>query len=496
MKSEVKRQKSKVKNDVPAAGAALEGGTSFWIFDFCLLTFDLPLRGRRGTFSLQLLVVLVPVFFGLMGFAVDLGRLYLIRGELNQAAAAMALASANQLVGTVAATDNATNVANQMLDDSTGHGARYNFGANLLGQTTGFLASTVDPPSFFSTLADATGAGASSGTQADGTTARHVTINVNADAPLLFWSLLSLGQSRTTPIAATAVAGISAPLCVACGIQPFAVTAPNPEDPIDFGLGDGTGVSGTYYTFYYQCQQNPPMNQAPPALMGTILSYVLLDHYDVTNVLQDETQQLFAAGAGGLLGASTSNVNQAPVAGPVSCITINSTESIWGTNGLGNTTAQPGVCGNNISASVQNMLCGLYARMDLSQAPPTACTNAVTDAAALASVLQPDSDVADPGGDYSAYIGNGRRIITVPVVDSTMLVLGFRQFLLIPPPDGTLNLDPADRYGRFIAMYMGMNQTDTRTTPAPVRQGSIACPSTSGPPANPIQGPGKVVLHQ
>ena len=52
--------------------------------------------------SLQLLVILVPVIFGLMGFALDLGRLYLIRGELNQAANAMALAAAAQLNGATA----------------------------------------------------------------------------------------------------------------------------------------------------------------------------------------------------------------------------------------------------------------------------------------------------------------------------------------------------------------------------------------------------------
>jgi hypothetical protein len=154
------------------------------------------------------------------------------------------------------------------------------------------------------------------------------------------------------------------------------------------------------------------------------------------------------------------------------------------------------VCGNAISAAVQELLCGLYSRMDLSQSPPDACTAAVTDASTLASVLQADSDVADPGGDYTAYSGNGRRVITVPVVDSTMLVLGFRQFLLIPPPDGSGNLNPSDQYGRFVAMYMGMNPTDVLTTPAPVKQGMISCPTTTGAPANPITGPGKVVLHQ
>ena len=59
-----------------------------------------------------------PVLFGLMGFALDLGRLYLIRGELNQAANAMAIAAASQLIGTSTSTDNATAAANQSLDDT------------------------------------------------------------------------------------------------------------------------------------------------------------------------------------------------------------------------------------------------------------------------------------------------------------------------------------------------------------------------------------------
>ena len=42
-----------------------------------------------------MLVILVPVLFGLIGFAVDLGRLYMVRGELKTAANAMALAAAS-----------------------------------------------------------------------------------------------------------------------------------------------------------------------------------------------------------------------------------------------------------------------------------------------------------------------------------------------------------------------------------------------------------------
>jgi Flp pilus assembly protein TadG len=103
----------------------------------------------RGSMSLQLAVIMVPVLFGMMGFAIDLGRLYLIRGELNQAATAMALAAAAQLVGTSASLGNATTAAQQSLDDSNHLGNKYNFGSLIIGQTTGNLTSTVNDPGLF-----------------------------------------------------------------------------------------------------------------------------------------------------------------------------------------------------------------------------------------------------------------------------------------------------------------------------------------------------------
>src|SRR5271166_2602413 len=146
--------------------------------------------------SLQLLVILVPVLFGMMGFAIDLGRLYLVRGELNQAVSAAAMAAATQLLGTSASLTNAGNVATQTITLN-----KYNFGSLTLGQDSGNLTSTIIDPAYFSTVNGALGTDPS-GTGADGTTARHVQITVTADAPLLFWSLLSAGQSRKTSIAA------------------------------------------------------------------------------------------------------------------------------------------------------------------------------------------------------------------------------------------------------------------------------------------------------
>jgi len=68
-----------------------------------------------------MLVLLVPVIFGLMGFALDLGRMYLIRGELTEAAQAMATAAASRLIGTETALTDANTAARLTLEDSAGH---------------------------------------------------------------------------------------------------------------------------------------------------------------------------------------------------------------------------------------------------------------------------------------------------------------------------------------------------------------------------------------
>src|SRR3989442_505623 len=107
--------------------------------------------------SLQMLVLLVPVMFGLMGFGLDLGRLYLIRGELTQAAQTMAIAAASRLNGTDQGLADATLAAQATLDDSTGHGNKYNFGSLLIGGSTGLLNSTVSDPTYIATAAGAIG---------------------------------------------------------------------------------------------------------------------------------------------------------------------------------------------------------------------------------------------------------------------------------------------------------------------------------------------------
>ncbi len=430
-----------------------------------------------GSITVQFLVILVPVLLGMMGFAVDLGRLYLVRGELNQAAAAMALSAASRLNGTTAATDAANAAANITIAASLTDSNKYNFGSVLPGVGTSLLIA--EPPSlaYFNDVASALAAYGQAGASsvADGTSARHVTVNLSAEAPLLFWSLLSLGQSRKTSIAASAVAGISAPVCTACSIVPFAVAdASGGADAVNFGF-----TVGNAYTLAYQC--TGAVGTAAAAFMGTTrVPYVVINKLDPSPLavqFSSEDDQLFRDAAQGLVPSSTAGLACSTVAASVG----GAPETIWASaTTQACTAATP-------NATVQDAMCGLSTR--LTDATPSACAN-IANVSTLATAYATDTDVTsniDPttSPDYTAYAGNNRRLMTLPVVDtiSTLNVVGFRQFLLMPTTGVTpLSNNPADGDGRFVALYAGVV--------APVQQGRFdgSCALTSGP--------GKVVLHQ
>jgi Flp pilus assembly protein TadG len=413
-----------------------------------------------------LLVILVPVIFGLMGFALDLGRIYLIRGEVNHAAESMATAAAAELIGTQASLQEAARAAQLTIDDSSGSGNKYNFGSVAIGSSTGLLSSSMGEPGYFTTALAATAADGGAG-DADGSTAKFVRVGITADAPLVFWSMLSLGQERRTPIAVQAVAGISSPLCMACGIEPLAIPAQNLDDTENFGF-----TVGTKYTLGYQCTAGAgPMAQTPAALAGTSarIPYLLLNRYDETIEL-DEQQQAYRVGAGGMLPSANS---------AMACVRITSgeaTEVMW-------VSASPLACNtNSVPQVVTSAACGIYSRLD--PAPPGTC-DTITDIGGLATLYQPDTDIADMDDYAGSYTGNRRRIITVPIVEflsstDVMTVLGFRQFLVTPQQDSA-STNPADTNGRFPVLYIG--------SAAPVKQGRFDGCTLA-------YGPGKVVLHQ
>jgi len=416
---------------------------------------------RRGAAAIQIVVLLVPVLFAFIGFAVDLGIMYSIKGELKAAASSMALAAAQQLIGTDASNAAATTAAQVTIDTGSASGNRYYFHGLPIGITTGTLVSTVSDPVFYGTAADAIANGSSG--QTGGSASKYVRVTMTGQTQLLFWSFLPLVTNRNVTVAATAVAGISAPLCQACGIEPFAVAAVNAADTMDYGF-----LTGTKYSFGYLC--NPAGGvTAAPILAGAsqAVSYVLLNRFDTSAaVFPAEDSQVFRDGAGGLPG--NTNSDQA-------CFRVNNSEVIWAS-------AVVGACNAvNVAPTVTDALCGLDTRFE--STPQPACSS-ITSVDTLAASYQPDPDTNDYDV-YTDYTGNGRRIITIPIVDGisasgSMTVLGFRQFLVLPNQTAA-NIAPGDQYGRFIAMYIG--------SAAPVKQGRFdGCQQSAGP--------GKVVLHQ
>jgi len=408
-----------------------------------------------------MLVILVPVLFGLMGFAVDLGRLYLIRAELKSAANAMALAAASQLIGTDASQGAATTAAETARSSSGGFQLRYDFGGTAVGGSNGNLGSVVEDPQFFETADEATGVEGGAGTAATGTgPMRYVRLAVTADAPTVFWRFLQLGQEGRVPVRVQAVAGVSAPVCSACGIEALAVSALDPSDAENFGF-----VAGTRYTLGYSCTGNPQ----PPPLAGAAqrLAYVLVNRLNESaTTFADEATQTLRIGAGGLPGTTVE---------ALSCVNVNAVETVWAS-------AAPLQCNQNrVVAQVTSLLCGLATRLE--NGTYSGCES-IAEVDTVTQGFQADTDVAD-AEDYVAYAGNGRRVLTVAVVDSitdttAMTVLGFRQFLLEPGANVT-NIAPLDTNGRFNTLYVGSQM--------PLKQGRVSgCTVTAGP--------GKVVLHQ
>jgi Flp pilus assembly protein TadG len=415
---------------------------------------------ERGATAIQILVILVPLLFGMIGFAVDLGMLYSVKGELKAAANSMALSAAQRLIGTDASTSAATAAAQLTIENGSGFGNRYDFNGRPIGQTSSSAVSTVSDPAYYGTAQDAILIPSTGGGEVTGALARHVRITITGQRPLLFWSFLPIVSDRNVTVLASAVAGVSAPLCQACGIEPFGVGAIDQSDTTNFGL-----IPGTKYSFLYLCTGTPTPSILAPGTQT--LNYVLLNRFDPSAVaFPDEASQAFRDGAGGLPG----NTNSAQA-----CFRINTAEMIWANAAVNMCSA------NQVAPVVTETLCGLDTRFETDT--PTVCQQ-ITGVGVLATAYRPDTDTIDYDS-YTDYTGDGRRIITIPIVDTvsgttTMNVLGFRQFLVSPSLGGS-NINPADSYGRFVAMYIG--------SVAPVKQGRFdGCQQTSGP--------GKVVLHQ
>lgn len=423
-------------------------------------------RRRGGRQSGQALVLgailLAFVVFGFLGFAVDLGRLYLIRGELHVAAEAMALAAAQELIGTEDGMGRAEAAVNAIQASGEGSEAnKYDFGGATIGEGAGALISEVRALELYEKYTEATDPEMDS--LAPGPLARFVRVRVRAEAPLTFWQLLPSGQSGVTMIETAAVAGPSAPLCSACGIEPLVVQPPDAQSPPDFGF-----LVDRKYTLYTQCTPGLPL--ALEGTSGSLPYTVLRRAVEGVGAGAAPLAQVFRASAAGLPGPAW------PLAeDTAACPTIAQPPELRAPQIVQRPCATP-LRDDVIRAT----LCGLGAR--LTSIPAGPCADLADQFDGL-----PPPDTPEEVDTYSEYEGNRRRILTVAVsisnlplnVDGQIVIGGFRQFLLEPHP-ASQEVNAADPFGRFVARYIG--------SAAPIKQGRVgSCGQT--------EGPGKVVLH-
>lgn len=432
------------------------------------------IRNReRGQAAAFLIVLLATVILGALALSLDVGRMYVTQSEIQTAADASALAAATRLIGTANSSFNAAVTGSAPLDPTTGNDNRFNLGTDSLSGGSG-LATSVSLD-YFNMVTDAKAG--SNGGQA-GPDAKYVRVDIDVEAPNFLARFLTRSTDRAH-VRASAVAGISAPMCVVCGSDGIAVTALDPG-----GLDQDYGfLIGQYYTLYLNLTQQSPNLAACRALVPALLAdtlqtaeYTVLNHTPVGPVT-DQNGVLLELGAGGLSPSPAAATDTIPA-----CVAIGSVE-----------TAMPNIQGTSCATATaaRNLSCGLNTRFGIDQSG-TACDN-IAAATDLLPLFPGDTDPGPLDGTLQSfqtdYNGNSRRVLTVPIVDasSTLLVLNFRQFLVESSPN-LPGVGVGNFRGPFRAQYLG--------NPVPVRLGTIggSCASPSLGDFRVTRGVGKVVL--
>src|SRR4030095_1909919 len=226
-----------------------------------------------------------------------------------------------------------------------------------------------------------------------------------------FAPLLTRESSRPV-IAVAAIAGVSAPICAACGIDGLAVVDQSAgTDTVNYGF-----VPSGFYTLFLVSTQRMGAPAIPPALTGAPLlaPYIVLNHIPNGPPDLDVDGTLFEMGAGGL---STSTALAIPPT-----VSIQTTEFAYAVQGATTT-------------SGQDVLCGLNDRFGVDPSGNNCANLGGGQFPALAPLYTPDTDVGS--AEYAAgvglqdyameYDGNLRRILTVAIVDAadSLTVLNF-----------------------------------------------------------------------
>ena len=177
-------------------------------------------------FVLIATAVCLPVIVGMLGLTVDVGRLYIVKTELQSYADSAAIAAAYELNGTSQGITNAITVAQSGSNGGTSIN-RWNFGTQTLNTPQVAFAQTFG--------------GSYTSSPASGTNYLFAQVTASEAVNLYFLPIFpNVSANRT--VSATAIAGQGVRSSLGDGLSPFSPDAHNPIDP-NFGF-----VAGTQYT--------------------------------------------------------------------------------------------------------------------------------------------------------------------------------------------------------------------------------------------------------
>ena len=188
--------------------------------------------------------LLIFAMIGMLGLAVDLGRMYIVKGELQNYTDAAAFAAAMELNGLQSGLDRARTSA-------AGLPNKWDFASRQVSSTQRNVVFGE------SASGDSNGNWSTAPSNSDIPDMTFVRVGARVDVPLFFASVLGAGP--TASVAAQTVAGKETAASVAPGnMLPLAPMAANAADPANFGF-----VFGQRYALRWS--SNIGNNNAPPS---------------------------------------------------------------------------------------------------------------------------------------------------------------------------------------------------------------------------------------
>ena len=189
-------------------------------------------RKNQQGFSLLLIAAGASVMIGMLGLAFDLGRMFIVKNELQTFADASAVAACRQMDGSQAGIQGAHNTATAgPLGSTVPNG--WNFDVNTISNVTDTYATSYNGT--YDSYATASGGATNN--------YRFIKVVANATLPLYFLAVIpNLPTSQF--LQATAVGGQNPSSTVPNGrLLPFAPDAHNVADTTNFGLTVGSSYT-------------------------------------------------------------------------------------------------------------------------------------------------------------------------------------------------------------------------------------------------------------